>query len=90
MVDDDVDIFDMNDVVWTMNTRFQGDQDILVLPGMRNHPLDPSEQPQYDPTIRFKGMSSKTVIDGTVPYDMKDQFQRAKFKKIADWQKYLK
>lgn len=89
-VDDDVDIFDMNDVVWTMNTRFQGDQDILVLPGMRNHPLDPSEQPQYDPTIRFKGMSSKTVIDGTVPYDMKDQFQRAKFKKIADWQKYLK
>ena len=91
LVDDDVDIFDMNDVVWTMNTRFQGDQDIMVLPGMRNHPLDPSERPQYDPkSIRVRGMSSKTVIDGTVPFDMRDQFKRAAFKKVSDWQKYLK
>ncbi|HIX02186.1 MAG TPA: UbiD family decarboxylase [Candidatus Ligilactobacillus excrementigallinarum] len=90
LVDDDVDIFDMNDVVWTMNTRFQGDQDIIVLPGMRNHPLDPSERPQYDSkSIRFTGMSCKTIIDGTVPFDMKDQFKRASFKKVDDWQKYL-
>lgn len=90
LVDDDVDIFDMNDVVWTMNTRFQGDQDIIVLPGMRNHPLDPSERPQYDlKSIRFTGMSCKTIIDGTVPFDMKDQFKRASFKKVDDWQKYL-
>lgn len=90
LVDDDVDIFDMNDVVWTMNTRFQGDQDIIVLPGMRNPPLDPSERPQYDPkSIRFTGMSCKTIIDGTVPFDMKDQFKRASFKKVDDWQKYL-
>jgi len=90
LVDDDVDIFDMNDVLWTMNTRFQGDKDIMVLSGMRNHPLDPSERPEYDPkSIRVRGMSSKTVIDGTVPFDMKDQFERAKFKEIKDWQKYL-
>lgn len=90
LVDEDVDIFDMNDVVWTMNTRFQGDMDIMVLPGMRNHPLDPSERPEYDPkSIRFRGMSSKTVIDGTVPFDMKDQFKRAHFKEVADWKKYL-
>ncbi|HJE14486.1 MAG TPA: UbiD family decarboxylase, partial [Lapidilactobacillus dextrinicus] len=49
LVDDDVNIFDMNDVIWTMNTRFQADQDLMVLPGMRNHPLDPSERPEYDP-----------------------------------------
>ena len=91
LVDEDVDIFDMNDVVWTINTRFQADQDIMVLPGMRNHPLDPSEQPQYDPmSIRFRGMSSTLVIDGTVPFDMKDQFERAKFKDVPDWEKYLK
>ncbi|WP_251545404.1 UbiD family decarboxylase [Limosilactobacillus caecicola] len=90
LVDEDVDIFDMNDVVWTMNTRFQADQDIMVLPGMRNHPLDPSERPQYDPkSIRFRGMSSKLVIDGTVPFDMKDQFERAQFMKVPDWKKYL-
>lgn len=91
LVDEDVDIFDMNDVIWTMNTRFQADQDLMVLSDMRNHPLDPSERPQYDPkSIRFRGMSSKLVIDGTVPFDMKDQFERAQFMKVADWEKYLK
>ena len=91
LVDDDVDIFDMNDVIWTMNTRFQADQDLMVLSGMRNHPLDPSERPQYDPkSIRFRGMSSKLVIDGTVPFDMKDQFERAQFMEVKDWEKYLK
>ena len=81
LVDDDVDIFDMNDVVWTMNTRFQGDQDVVVIPGMRNHPLDPSERPEYDPkSIRFRGMSSKTIIDGTIPFDMQETFKRAPFK----------
>lgn len=90
LVDEDVDIFDMNDVMWTLNTRFQGDQDIMVLSGMRNHPLDPSERPQYDPkSIRFRGMSSKTIFDGTVPFDMKNQFQRAQFKQVDDWEKYL-
>jgi 3-polyprenyl-4-hydroxybenzoate decarboxylase and related decarboxylases len=90
LVDDDVDIFDMNDVMWTLNTRFQGDKDIMVLPGMRNHPLDPSERPEYDPkSIRVRGMSSKTILDGTVPFDMKATFERAKFKEVPDWQKYL-
>lgn len=91
LVDEDVDIFDMNDVMWTVNTRFQADQDLMVLPGMRNHPLDPSERPEYDPkSIRTQGMSAKLVIDGTVPFDMKDQFVRAQFMKVPDWQKYLK
>ncbi|MFT8728965.1 MAG: UbiD family decarboxylase [Oenococcus oeni] len=91
LVDDDVDIFDMNDVVWTINTRFQADQDVMVLSGMRNHPLDPSERPAYDPkSIRIRGMSSKLVIDGTVPFDIRDQFERAQFKEVPDWEKYLK
>jgi len=90
LVDEDVDIFDMNDVVWTINTRFQADQDIMVLPGMRNHPLDPSERPQYDPkSIRLIGMSSKLVIDGTVPFDMREQFVRAHFLEVTDWERYL-
>lgn len=91
LVDEDVDIFDMNDVMWTVNTRFQADQDVVVLPGMRNHPLDPSELPAYDPrSIRERGMSSKLILDGTVPYDMKEHFERAQFKEVKDWQKYLK
>lgn len=91
LVDEDVDIFDWNDVMWTINTRFQADRDIMVLEGMRNHPLDPSELPAYDPArIRIRGMSSKLVLDGTVPYDMKDSFKRAQFKEMPNWQEYLK
>lgn len=90
LVDEDVDIFDMNDVMWTLNTRFQGDKDVIVLPGMRNHPLDPSELPAYNPgVIRYRGMSAKTILDGTVPFDMKKHFVRAQFKEVSDWQKYL-
>lgn len=90
LVDDDVDIFDWNDVMWTINTRFQASRDIMVLEGMRNHPLDPSESPEYDPArIRIRGMSSKLVLDGTVPFDMKDKFERAPFKEMPNWQAYL-
>ena len=35
LVDEDVDCFDMNDVLWAMNTRFQGDADIITIPGVR-------------------------------------------------------
>lgn len=38
LVDEDVDCFDMNDVLWAMNTRFQGDADIITIPGVRCHP----------------------------------------------------
>ena len=91
LVDEDVDIFDWNDVMWTINTRFQADRDIMVLEGMRNHPLDPSELPEYDPArIRVRGMSSKLVLDGTVPYTMKDKIKRASFKEMKNWADYLK
>lgn len=91
LVDEDVDIFDWNDVMWTINTRFQADRDIMVLEGMRNHPLDPSELPEYDPArIRVRGMSSKLVLDGTVPFTMKDSFKRASFKEMKNWADYLK
>ena len=32
LVDEDVDIFDSNDVLWAMNTRFQGDIDTIFIP----------------------------------------------------------
>ncbi|MBR0402504.1 MAG: UbiD family decarboxylase, partial [Lachnospiraceae bacterium] len=79
LVDEDVDCFDMNDVLWAMNTRFQGDVDIITIPGVRTHPLDPSNDPDYSPSIRDHGISCKTIFDCTVPYAMKDRFRRAKF-----------
>ena len=40
LVDEDVDPFDMNDVVWALNTRYQGDIDTIFIPGVRCHPLE--------------------------------------------------
>ena len=32
LVDEDVDIFDMSDVMWAMTTRFQADVDMISIP----------------------------------------------------------
>lgn len=82
LVDEDVDPFDMNDVLWAMNTRFQGDADIITIPGVRCHPLDPSNDPAFDPSIRNHGIACKTIFDCTVPFELKDRFVRARFKDV--------
>ena len=79
LVDEDVDIYDTDDVLWAMNTRFQGDRDIIPIPGVRCHPLDPSSGPEYSPSIPDRGVSCKTIFDCTVPYPLRDRFQRAEF-----------
>lgn len=89
LVDEDVDCFDMNDVLWAMNTRFQGDKDIITIPGVRCHPLDPSNDPAYSDSIRDHGIACKTIFDCTVPFELKDRFVRAKFMEL-DPSKWLK
>jgi UbiD family decarboxylase len=88
LVDEDVDIFDTNDVLWAMTTRYQGDRSTIFIPGVRCHPLDPSQSPQFSPSIPAEGTSCKTIFDCTVPYHMKDRFRRAEFQKV-DLGKYL-
>lgn len=82
LVDEDVDPFDMNDVLWAMNTRFQGDADIITIPGVRCHPLDPSNDPAFDSSIRDHGIACKTIFDCTVPFALKNRFVRARFKEV--------
>jgi UbiD family decarboxylase len=45
LVDGDADIFDTNDVLWPMQTRMQGNRDIITIPGVAGHVLDPSHSP---------------------------------------------
>lgn len=79
LVDEDVDIFNTDDVMWAMTTRFQGDVSTLFLPGTYCHVLDPSSSPAFSPSIRMPGISCKTIFDCTVPYDLKDDFKRSEF-----------
>lgn len=82
LVSEDVDPFDSNDVLWSLNTRYQGDVDTVFIPGVRCHPLDPSENTEYNPSLRDNGISCKVIFDCTVPFKLKDHFQRSKFKDV--------
>ena len=82
LVDEDVDLFDTNDVLWAMTTRYQGDASTVFIPGVRCHPLDPSQSPDFSPSIRAEGVSCKTIFDCTVPYRLKDRFQRPRFGEV--------
>lgn len=87
IVDEDVDPFDMNDVLWAMNTRFQGDADVVTIPGVRCHPLDPSNDPCMSNSIRDHGIACKTIFDCTVPFAEKARFVRSRFMDVdpAHW-----
>lgn len=88
LVDEDVDCFDMKDVVWAMTTRFQANLDMIPIPGVQCHPLDPSNQPFYSESIRARGVACKAIFDCTVPFDLKNHFERAKFMDV-DPKKWL-
>lgn len=79
LVDEDVDLFDSNEILWAMTTRYQGDVDTVFIPGVRCHPLDPTQSPEYSASIPAPGISCKTVFDCTVPFHLKEQFRRAEF-----------
>ena len=87
LVDEDVDCFDIKDVMWAMTTRFQADTDMIPIPGVRCHPLDPSNDPTMSPSIRDHGIACKAIFDCTVPFAENARFHRSKFKELdpAKW-----
>ncbi len=82
LVDEDVDLFDVNDVIWAMTTRFQADIDMIPIPGVRLHPLEPSSDPEYSYTCRHHGCATKAIFDCTVPFEQKHRFKRCVFMDI--------
>jgi 2,5-furandicarboxylate decarboxylase 1 len=46
VVDDDVDIFDINDVMWAVATRVRAEKDIFFIPGAKAAILDPTSDPE--------------------------------------------
>jgi len=82
LVDDDVDLFDTDDVLWAMTTRYQGDVSTVLVPGVRCHALDPTQSREYNPMLPADGTTCKTVFDCTVPVRMRDRFRRAEFARV--------
>lgn len=79
LVDEDVDPFDSDDVLWALNTRFKPELDLGTIAGVRCHGTDPTQKPFYDPSLREAGLATKTIYDCTVPYSLKEHFRRAEF-----------
>src|SRR5436309_13785757 len=73
VVDDDIDINDPTDVEWAIATRVQGDKDVIVIPGARAKPLDPS-------LLQGAGVvpiGAKVGIDATIPEHIpKEHYER--------------
>jgi UbiD family decarboxylase len=63
VVDEDIDIFSDQQMEWAFATRFQADRDLVVLPGMRAVPLDPS--------LRGSRIGAKAGFDLTFPVGAK-------------------
>ena len=57
-VDEDVDVFREEEVLWAMATRFQADTDMFMVPKVFCNRLDPSS---------VDGMSAKLGLDATAP-----------------------
>jgi 2,5-furandicarboxylate decarboxylase 1 len=60
IMDDDVDIRSSEEMEWVMASRFQADEDIVVLSDMRFMPMDPSAD--------YTGISAKAGFDLTWAY----------------------
>ena len=46
VVDDDVDVFDLNDVMWALATRVRAERDIFLIPNAKSAILDPTSDPK--------------------------------------------
>jgi len=69
VVDEDVDIHDPAQVEWAVATRFQADQDLVIVPNSQGSKLDPSTR---------DGVGAKMGLDATKPLDAPEM----KFKRI--------
>ena len=65
IVDDDIDPFDLDQVIWAFTTRFQGDRDMIVMPNFLGGHLNPVT---YGWHREEKGpMETKMIFDCTKP-----------------------
>lgn len=85
VVDDDIDVYDMNEVEWAIATRAQADKNILILKDQPGSSLDPSAH--QEPSK--KALTAKAGIDATIPLGKTDKsFKKERYGKI-DLKRYL-
>ncbi len=70
VVDEDVDIYDVQDIEWAVTTRAQASKDFIIVPNALGSNLEPSHG--------LRGVTDKVGIDATKPLDDKEErFERS-------------
>lgn len=69
VVDEDIDIFDSDDIEFAMATRVKADSDVMIITGVRGSSLDPRGA--------LDGTTTKMGIDATKVLAEKEKFERA-------------
>jgi len=87
VVDTDIDVYDPNMVEWAIATRFQANEDLLIIPQARGSTLDPTADQET-------GLTTKVGVDATRPLNKpREKFELAKIptsKKVAETVEALK
>jgi len=78
VVDEDVDIFNPEDVEWAISTRCDPERDIIFIKDAFGHELNPTTK---------NGLVTKIGIDATAPIPKQDRYERVKYKEV-DLSKY--
>ncbi|MEM2994483.1 MAG: UbiD family decarboxylase [Candidatus Bathyarchaeia archaeon] len=72
VVDSDIDVYNISDVEWAVATRFQADEDIVIIKNARGSTLDSSADQET-------GLTTKVGVDATRPFAKpKEKFERAR------------
>jgi 4-hydroxy-3-polyprenylbenzoate decarboxylase len=80
VVDDDIDVMDLEQVLWAMCTRSEPAESIDIIPRMWSGPLDPRIP------LEKKGFSSRAIIDATRPWEWRDKFPLSQLPR-AEWKR---
>lgn len=85
VVDEFVDPFNLEQVMWALTTRVRPDKDVVLIPNAPGMPLDPSSEPA--------GMHTKLIIDATTPVAL-DKARETELLEVPEktdfWSDYLK
>ena len=79
VTDDDIDIYDPDDLDWAMTFRVQADHDVLIVPGARGKHIDPSVRAW---SLGKGGLptTAKLGIDATIPEGVpREQYERLRY-----------
>ena len=69
VVDDDIDVTDLEEVIWCLSTRTDPVRSIQILESTPSNPLDPMLLDLDEPWV-----TSRAIVDACRPFDRRDDF----------------